>query len=57
MQNLSQNEFNQIAETLGLSGDGLVQIAKIRIINTFTARGFSETSPVMHLNKHIFRNQ
>ena len=25
--------------------------------NTFTAKGFSETSPVMHLNKHIFRSQ
>ena len=23
----------------------------------FTAKGFSETSPVMYLNKHIFRSQ
>ena len=27
------------------------------IFNTFTAKGFSETSPVLHLNKHIFRSQ
>ena len=30
MQNLSQNEFNQIAEMRGLSLDELKQIAKIR---------------------------
>ena len=24
--------------------------------NTFTAKGFSETSPVMHLSKHIFQS-
>ena len=33
MQNLSQNEFNQIAEMHGLSRDELEQIAKIRIKN------------------------
>ena len=27
------------------------------LVNTFTAKGFSETSLVMHLNKHIFRSQ
>ena len=26
-------------------------------INTFTAKGFSETSPFMHLNNHIFWSQ
>ena len=25
--------------------------------NMFTAKGFSETSPVMHLSKHIFQSQ
>ena len=25
--------------------------------NTFTAKGYSETSPVMHLNQHIFWSQ
>ena len=25
--------------------------------NTFTAKGFSETSAVMNLNKHIFQSQ
>ena len=25
--------------------------------NTFTAKGFSGTSPVMHLRKHIFQSQ
>ena len=33
MQNLSQNEFNQIAVMRGLSRDELEQIAKIRIKN------------------------
>ena len=32
MQNLSQNEFNQIAKMRGLSRDELEQIAKIRKI-------------------------
>ena len=27
------------------------------LVNTFTAIGFSETSPVMHLNQHISRSQ
>ena len=27
------------------------------LVNTFTAIGFSETSPVMHLNEHISRSQ
>ena len=27
------------------------------LVNTFTAKGFSETSPVIHLNKHILRSQ
>ena len=27
------------------------------LVNTFTAIGFSETSPAMHLNKHICRSQ
>ena len=33
MQNLSQNEFNQIAVMRGLSRDELEQIAKIKIKN------------------------
>ena len=32
-------------------------ISSIDIINTFTAEGFSDTSPLMHLNKHIFQSQ
>ena len=35
MQNLSQNEFNQIAEMRGLSPDELEQIAKIRRIKNY----------------------
>ena len=35
MQNLSQNEFNQIAEICGLSLDELKQIAKIRRIKNY----------------------
>ena len=35
MQNLSQNEFNQIAEMRGLSRDELEQIAKIRRIKNY----------------------
>ena len=35
MQNLSQNEFNQIAVMRGLSRDELEQIAKIRIIKNY----------------------
>ena len=35
MQNLSQNEFNQIAVMLGLSRDELEQIAKIRRIKNY----------------------
>ena len=27
------------------------------LVNTFTAKGFSERSTVMHLNKHIFPSQ
>ena len=27
------------------------------LVNTFTAKRVSETSSVMHLNKHIFRTQ
>ena len=27
------------------------------LVNTFIAKGFSERSPLMHLNKHILRNQ
>ena len=27
------------------------------VFNTFTAKGFSETSPDIHLNKHIFQSQ
>ena len=26
-------------------------------VNTFTAKGFSETKPFMHLSKHVFRSQ
>ena len=29
----------------------------MRIVNTFTAKGFSETSFAMNLNKDIFRTQ
>ena len=29
----------------------------IDMFHTFTAKGFSETSPVTHLNKHIFQSQ
>ena len=35
MQNLSQNEFNQIAVMRGLSRDELEQIAKIRRIKNY----------------------
>ena len=35
MQNLSQNEFNQIAEMRGLSRDELEQVAKIRRIKNY----------------------
>ena len=35
MQNLSQNEFNQIAEMRGLSRDELEQITKIRRIKNY----------------------
>ena len=35
MQNLSENEFNQIAVMLGLSRDELEQIAKIRRIKNY----------------------
>ena len=35
MQNLSQNEFNQIAEMRGLSWDELKQISKIRRIKNY----------------------
>ena len=35
MQNLSQNEFNQIAKMRGLSLDKLKQIAKIRRIKNY----------------------
>ena len=35
MQNLSQNEFNQIAEMHGLSPDELEQVAKIRRIKNY----------------------
>ena len=35
MQNLSQNEFNQIAEIGGLSQDELEQMAKIRRIKNY----------------------
>ena len=35
MQNISQNEFNQIAEILGLSRDEFEQIAKIRRIKNY----------------------
>ena len=35
MQNLSQNEFNQIAVMHGLSRDELEQIAKIRRIKNY----------------------
>ena len=35
MLNLSQNEFNQIAEMRGLSRDELEQIAKIRRIKNY----------------------
>ena len=35
MQNLSQNEFNQIAEMHGLSLDELKQIGKIRRIKNY----------------------
>ena len=27
------------------------------LFNTFTAKGFSGTSPIMHLSKHIFQRQ
>ena len=27
------------------------------LLNMFTAKGFSETRPFMHLSKHIFRSQ
>ena len=27
------------------------------LFNTFTAKGFSETRPLMHLSKHVFRSQ
>ena len=32
----------------------LLQISEVFGTNKFTAKGFSEKSPVMHLNKHIF---
>ena len=35
MQNLSQNQFNQIAEMRGQPRDELVKIAKIRKIKTY----------------------
>ena len=35
MRNLSQNEFNQIAEMRGLSLDELKQIVKIRRIKNY----------------------
>ena len=35
MQNLSQNEFNHIAEMRGLSLDELKQIAKIKRIKNY----------------------
>ena len=27
------------------------------VVNTFTAKAFSERNPIMHFNKHIFRSQ
>ena len=29
----------------------------LRLVNRFTAKGLSETSPLIELNKHIFRSQ
>ena len=29
----------------------------LEIVNTFTAKGFSERSPVIHLTKHLFRSR
>ena len=48
---LSQNAAKSCTDLAFYSGTKILQI------NTFTAKGFSETSPVMHLNKHIFRSQ
>ena len=43
-EKLDKSTFMQISVVFGL-------------VNTFSARRFSETSPVMHLNKHIIQSQ
>ena len=43
MRRYDKGTFQEISAVLGL-------------INTFTAEGFLETRPFMHLSKHIFRS-
>ena len=33
------------------------ELKEVKNFNTFTAKGFSETRPFMHLSKHVFRSQ
>ena len=49
MQNLSQNEFNQIAEMRSLSRDQLEQIAKLRRIKN--RKGMSKEESIIALLK------
>ena len=58
---VTQISYLDIIETpLAFQGMGNLYTRMLKLscyVNTFTAKGFSETSPAMYLNKHIFRSQ
>ena len=57
MEQYDRRNDNEIAGIPDNIEDKNLKYSVIQIFNTFTAKGFSETSPVMHLSKHIFRSQ
>ena len=53
---LDQNPWRLFSRSGGLSEAIFWEHISLGI-NTFTAKGFSETRPSMHLSKYVFRSQ
>ena len=49
--------FQVVKSAVNVSADSEQILRQNIVVNTFTAKGFSQTRPFMHLGNHVFRSQ
>ena len=49
--------FQVVKSAVNVSANSEQILGQNIVVNTFTAKGFSQTRPFMHLGNHVFRSQ